>query len=71
MVPKTVEELTERTMRLMRMSDAINGLNLGESPCADLYCPPLVREKLYANADSAVYDFKFLKLRSAIPMAFI
>ena len=67
MVPKTVEELTERTMRLMRMSDAINGLNLGESPCADLYCPPLVREKLYANADSAVYDFKFFEVAVSYP----
>ena len=67
MVPKTVEELTERTMRLMRMSDALNDLNLGTTPVTDLICPPLLRNKLYARADCAVYDFKFFEIAVSYP----
>ena len=68
MVPKTVDELTDRTMRLMAMSDAINGLNLSkDAGKADLICPDFVKQKIYENADRVVYDFKFFDIAVEYP----
>ncbi len=68
MVPKTVEELCERTMRLLKMSDALNNLNLGSDAGGEaLFCPPALREKMYADADGAVYDFKFFTVTVFYP----
>lgn len=68
MVPKTVDELTDRTMRLIEMSDKVNGLNLSkEAGSADLTCPAFLKQKFYANADNVVYDFKFFELAVVYP----
>lgn len=68
MVPKTVEELTDRTIRLMEMNDALYGLNVSrETADLDLTCPNVVKEKMYANADSVVYDFKFFEVSVSYP----
>ncbi len=77
MVPETVDELTERTMKLIKKSIALWGLNIeiGESSSgaagtgAGLSVPVGKEraERLFKNADKAVFDFMFFEIAVSYP----
>ena len=66
--PKTVDELTDRTMKLIELNRLLNRCHSDiYDKESELFCPTWFKNKLYGDSDGINYDFGFFSITVFYP----